>query len=282
MRENARLPDLLVGDEPDLDVIHTGLVALDKAGMTCELWKQLTKSQMARRVVAFIKNQKSFEPTTSQKLARAILGKNFFGVEEWSSLYGVSFSNKQLREVVEFPWSEDVLNAPCPFHKGKSIKETHFAFLGLDTFKGKPLTILKWQELHPDSDQPKFYSYAPDNWYAKEKFSNESTCGFRWYLMPLEIVPESADKTYAEQIAMLSADYEVPLAIEEVTKIILYYRKNGVYLNPTSYGRCQDVASDGSRVDVGCLFLEGLDVSDSWGDLRDYGIGLAASRKSKK
>lgn len=219
------------------------------------------------------------EGSVHHKLARAIMGKNFFGVEEWLALYGVNFSKKQLREVAEFPWSEDVLNAPCPFYKGKSIKETHFAFLGLNNIRGKPLTILKWQELHPDSSQPKFYSYAPDNWYAKEKFGNEPTCGFRWYLMPLEILPNSTNKTYQEQVAMLSAEYEMPLAIEETTKDILYYCKNGIYLNPTSYGRCQDVASDGYRVYVGDFDSKGL-IIDLWSDgSRSGGIGLAASRK---
>jgi len=255
------------------------LKALQDNGVTVEHLARLrAEPDYAKRVAEFML-QGGLVGSVHQKLARAILGKNFFGVKEWSSLYGVNFSNKQLREVAEFPWSEDILNAPCPFHKGKSVKETHFAFLGLDTFKGKPLTILKWQELHPASGQPKFYSYAPDSWYNKEKFSNEPTCGFRWYLMPLEILPKSTHKTYAEQIAMLSADYEVPLAIEEVTKVILYYRKNGAYLNPTRYGRCQDVTSGGHRVDVGHFGSGGLPVNCYWDGGRDYRIGLAASRK---
>jgi hypothetical protein len=219
------------------------------------------------------------EGSVHQKFARAILGKNFFGVEEWATLYGVNFTNKQLREIAEFPWNEDVLNAPCPFYKGKSIKETHFAFLGLDSFKGKPLTVIKWQELHSKSGQPRFYSYAPDCWYAKEKFAINSTCRFRWYLMPLEIIPDSTEKTYQEQVAMLSTEYEVPLAIEEITKLILYYRKNGIYLNPTNYGRCQDVSSGGFRVRVGLFDSVGLDVDYWWGDDRNYFVGLAASRK---
>jgi len=255
------------------------LKALEDQGVTKEHLARLrAEPDYAKRVAEFML-QGGLVGSAHQKLARVILGKNFFGFEEWSSLYGVNFSNKQLREVAEFPWSEDVLNAPCPFHKGKSIKETHFAFLGLDAFKGKPLTILKWQELHPDSGQPRFYSYTPDNWYSKEKFGNEPTCEFRWYLMPLEIVPDSTNKTYSGQTAMLPVDYEVPLAIEEVTKVILYYRKNGIYLNPTRYGRCQDVSSDGHRVDVGYFDSGGLDANDYWGDDRYYYIGLAASRK---
>jgi len=258
---------------------HELLLKLETAGLTEPLAQKVIDSkgnELAAKVVKFIQNG-GFEPTTSQKRARKIMGRNFFGVEEWSSLYGVNFSNKQICEAAEFPWSEDVLNAPCPFYKGKSIKETHFAFLGLDAFKSKPLTILKWQELHPDSGQPKFYSYT--DWYIKEKFGNETTCGFRWYLMPLGIVPKSTDRTYQKQIAMLPADYEVPLAIEEVTKVILYYRKNGVYLNPTSRGRCQDLTSRGYRVSVGEFVSWGLVVGICRDNVRDWDIGLAASRK---
>ena len=261
------------------------------AAATTKLWTQLGSQgadivarldddeQFRTRIAKFML-QGGIESSAHIKLVRAIMGEErLWGAEEWSAFYGVGFTKKQLREVAEFPWSEDVLNAPCPFHKGKSVKETHFAFLGLDKIKGKPLTILKWQELHPDSGQPKFYSYGPDNWYAKEKFGNEPTCGFRWYLMPLEIVPKSTDKTYQEQVAMLPADYEVPLAIEEVFKDILYYRKNDIYLNPTKYGRCQDVASDGGRVSVGSFGSRGLDVDDWSGDNRGDSVGLAASRK---
>ncbi len=258
--------------------IGATLKVLQDHGVTVEHLARLRgEPDYAKRVAEFILGG-GLKGSVHQQLAQAIMGKNFFGVEEWSTLYGVTFTKKQLRAVAEFPWSEDILNSPCPFIRGKSIRETHFAFLGLNNIKGKPLPILKWQELHPQSGQPRFWSYAPDNWYAKEKFANEPTCGFRWYLMLIEIVPNSTDKTYQEQVAMLTADYEVPLAIEEVTKDLLYYRKNGIYLNPQRYGRCQDVSSDGCRVHVGYFDSGGLDVSFCWDDLR-YRIGVAASRK---
>lgn len=119
-----------------------------------------------------------------QKITREIMGKNFFGVEDWSALYGVNFSQKQLRRVAEFPWSEDILNSTCPLC-GKVVKDCHFAFVGLDRINGKPLTILKLQELHPATKQPKFYSYAPSAWYSEKKFAKETTMDFRWYLLSI-------------------------------------------------------------------------------------------------
>lgn len=250
--------------------------ALERHGVTLDHLARLrAESAYARRVAEFMLRG-GLEGSVHQKLARAILGKNFFGIEDWSALYGVNFSGKQLRAVAEFPWGEDILNAPCPFSKGKLIRETHVAYLGLDRYMGKPLTIMKWQEVHPITGQPRFYSYPQDK---DEKFANQPTCAFRWYLMSLQIVPDSESKTYQDQVAMLPAEYEVPFAVEEVTKDLLYYRKNDTFLNPSRYGRCQDVSSYGYRVGVGCLGSKGLNVYCWIDDYRDVDVGLAASRK---
>ncbi len=258
--------------------VNATLLVLDNLGVQPEHFARLrAEPDYAKRVAEFMLRG-GLEGSVHQKLARAVMGKNFFGIEDWSSLYGISFTKKQLREVTEFPWGEDILNAPCPFVKSKSIKETHFAFLGLPTINGKPLNIIKWHELHPATGQPKFY-FANNPWYGNQEFATEVACGLRWYLMPLEIVPKSEDKTYDDQKAMLPQDYEVPTAIAEVTKDILYYRKNGIYLNPSRYGRCQAVTSGGYRVSVGRFDGSGLLVSDDWDDDRLSRIGVAASRK---
>lgn len=258
--------------------VGASLSALEKHGVTTyHLARLRAEDDYAKRVAEFMLRG-GLEGSVHQKLARAILGKNFFGIEDWSALYGVNFTAKQLRAVAEFPWGEDILNAPCPFNKGKTIRETHVAFLGLDRFMGKSLTIMKWQETHPTTGQPKFYFYPPDCWYKDEKFANQPTCAFRWYLMPLQIVPDSESKTYQDQMAMLPAEYEVPYAIEEVTKDLLYHRKNGTFLNPLRYGRCQDVSSSGRRVYVGGFDSHGLYV-DYWTDARYDRVGMAASRK---
>jgi len=264
--------------------IGATLKALEDQGITKEHLARLrVESDFARIVADFIVQNSPIEPIHQihQKRARKIMGKNFFGIEEWSSFYGVEFSKKKLHKIAKFPWSENILNAPCPFHKGKKVNETHFAFLGLNTFKGKPLTIIRWQEIHPDSSQPKFYSYSLNSWYSQEKFANELTCDFRWYLMPLEIVPGSTSKIFREQTTILTPEYEVPLAIEEVTKVFLYYKKNGAYLNSKRYGRCRDVDSDGRRVDVGVFDSAGLIVSFYWGASRDDFIGVSSARKLK-
>lgn len=229
----------------------------------------------AKRVAKFMLRG-GLDASIHQKLARAVMGNNFFGVEDWSALYGVNFSQKQLRQVAEFPWGEDILNSTCPLC-GKVVKDCHFAFIGLDRLNGKPLTILKLQELHPVTKQPKFCSYAPSAWYSEQKFAKETTMSLRWYLLHQNIVPKSEDKTYGEQVRMLTADYEVPSAVAEVTKDLLVFRKPGNFVNHSRYARCECVTSDGDRVYVGFFGDHGLDVY--WDGSRGCNIGLAASRK---
>lgn len=255
------------------------LKALQDQGVTPDHLARLRSDEAYAKRIAELMLRGGLEGSVHQRLARAILGKNFFGIEDWAALYGVNFSEKQLRAVAEFPWGEDILNSPCPFIKGKAIRETHVAFLGLNQYMGKLLTIRKWQEIHPVTGQPRFYSYPQDCWYKDEKFANELACTFRWYLMPLEIVPKSEYKTYPDQVAMLPTEYEVPFAVEEVTKDLLYHRKNGTFVNGSRYARCQDVSSSGSRVDVGGFGSQGLGVSGWTGGHRDDDVGLAASRK---
>jgi len=63
---------------------HGFLLALEKAGLNDARPQKVFGSKdndMALKIVRLIFNG-GFEPTTSQKCAREIMGKNFFGIEE--------------------------------------------------------------------------------------------------------------------------------------------------------------------------------------------------------
>ncbi len=258
--------------------ITASLEVLDFHRVTSQHLARLRSDKdYARRVAEFMLRG-GIDGSVHHKLARATMGQNFFGVEEWATLYGANFSKKQLREVNEFPWGEDILNSPCPFNKGKAVRETHFAFLGLEKLNADPLTILKFQGLHPASGQPRFASYAPDSWYSQQAFAATKTAKLRWYLLLASIVPNSTNTAWNDQLAMSTADYEVPTAIEEVSKDILAYRKTGVYLNPSVYARVNDTTSAGDLVRVGDFDGGGLGI-DRWDDSGYCYIGVSASRK---
>jgi len=199
-----------------------------------------------------------------------------FTIADWQKLYGVSFTQDQIARMKnQFPWSDTILNSPCPFHPGKIVRETHFAFMGVDT-----VSIMELQKLNPRETEPRFYRYAPDAWYTNEQFANEVTLRLRWYLLLKDIVPNSENKTFDEQKAMLPKEYEVPSAVVETAKDLLIYKKTGIYVNPDRYARTADLDSDRSRVDVGGCGAGGVLVDYyRWDDLRRACIGVAASRK---
>ncbi len=218
---------------------------------------------------------------TSEKHVRKIMGsKNFFGLKEWQSLYGANFVNKKkFGEVPDFPWSEDVLNAPCPFVESKRIRETHFVFLGLPIINDRLLTIFGWHEIDRITGSNQMhYTVNKRSWDGDQKFATGVTCDFRWYLILQEIVPNSVRKTLVEQIAMLPTEYEAPHAIEEFTKNILCFKKKGVRLNSSWMARTLDVTSSGWCVEIGGFNVFGFSVNLCSSD--EYpGVGLAASRK---
>jgi hypothetical protein len=211
------------------------------------------------------------------------MGKNFFGVEEWSVLYDVKFSQKQLRQAAEFPWGEDILNSTCPFC-GKVVKDCHFAFLGLDRINGEPLTIEKWCKLHPKTDTGQLYTlHASDIEYHRfSDFFSNTTMSFRWYLLHKSIIPRSHDKQYREQLAMLTAaDYEPPSAVTELTKNILVFRRTCDLVNIGALARCACTDRLGSHIFVCSVHYSrkiAFEITDcGYSDFFD--VGLAASRK---
>ena len=254
------------------------LKSLQDNGVTLDHMARLRSDPAYAKRIAEFMLRGGIDGSVHYKLARALMGQNFFGVEEYATVYGVNFSKKQLREVSEFPWGEDVINGPCPFNKGKTVRETHFAFLGIDKLNGSPLTIMKFQELHPASGQPKFYNYAPSSWYHQQAFATDKTMKLRWYLLLKDIVPNSTSTSWDDQKAMLPTEYEVPTAVEETAKDLYTQRKTGTYPNLRVYTKVDDTSSVGVRVGVGCCYGGGVHVG-RWGDSDVDSFVLGASRK---
>ncbi|MBI4059740.1 hypothetical protein HY406_01630 [Candidatus Giovannonibacteria bacterium] len=263
------------------------------ASATTKLWgelggsgarviEQLDRDQRFRRRLAEFALRGGVESSVHQKIVRAVMGKNFWGIEDWAADHGVRLPRKQEGQVAEFPWGEDILNSTCPLC-GKVVKDCHFAYLGLAAVNGKSLTILELQKLYPyvsavTMTQSKFSSYAPGSWYTTHDFAKATTLSFRWYLLHKEIVPNSTSMDFGAQQKMLPPEYEVPLCVEEVAKDLLVWKKTGVPPNSSVYARCRDVSAGGFRLYAGGCGCGGVGI-DGWGDSGYSDIGVAASRK---
>lgn len=259
--------------------------ALKEAGRDpADIIELLDTNEGYRQRLAIFAARGAISIPASYKLARRIMGKNLFGPEEWTLFYGISFTQKELRKTAKFPWSEEILDSECPFNPGKAVSETHFAFLGLDRYNGPvteahgPLTTMAWQKIHPAESQPRFYACGANCWYPNEQFA-AVPLELRWHLVLTEIVPRSHSTSWADMQVMIPEAYEVPSPIVEVTKVLLYYKMNDVYLNRNYYGATDTLGSVGVRVIVGYCYGELVSVS-FWGGSADGSVGLSLVRKS--
>ncbi len=202
-----------------------------------------------------------YEPSTSQKLAREIMGKNFFGIEEAIKHFGVNATKQQLAALAEVPFSEEVL---------KSCKDTHVLVAVF------PLSILDIRGIaKKQSDRTLFYS---QDWYDKQAFAKDKG-EVGWQLVRKEPIANSTSKTWNDQQALLSKDEETPTARIVVYTMVGHFLATGERLFEKIYVRCVDLDSDGYRVYVGGFDARGLGVY-YWSDgSRGGSVGVSAARK---
>ncbi len=240
---------------------HEVLLKFETAGLTDELAQKVIDSKgndLAAKVVRLIQNG-GFEATTSQKRAREIMGKNYFGIEEAIKHFGVNPSKQQLAALSEVPFTEATF---------KECKNTHILIAVF------PLSILDIRGKIP-SNQRLFYN---KDWYNKESFAKEKD-ETEWQLVQKTPVDNSTSKTWDEQQTLLAKNEETPTARVMVYTIIGHFLAIGERLFENVYVRCSDVDSRGIRVYVGCFDSLGLLVRSCWDGHRSGGLGVASARK---
>ena len=238
---------------------HEVLLKLETAGLTDELAQRVVDSKgndLAAKVVRLIRNG-GFEPTTSQKRVREIMGRNFFGVEEAIRHFGVNPTRQQAVALSEIPFSEATLEA---------CKDTHILVAVF------PLSIL---EIRGKSTL--FYN---QDWYEKEPFARDRGDA-EWRLIRKTPVENSTNKTWQEQQTLLAENEETPTARLVIYTITGHFLATGERLFEKLYVRSSDVDSVGHRVHVGRFDSDGLNVRNSWDVHRDGLLGLPSARKSE-
>lgn len=238
---------------------HEVLGKLEAAGLTEELAQRIIESKdntLAKKVIGYVARD-GYDPSTSQKRAKEIMGASYLGPEDVMHHFGVSFTDKELVQLQEIPFTEAELEA---------CKETHVLFVGY------PLSILDIRS------KVKNLFYSQD-WYENQSFAKKEKVNLRWYLIRKDEVPSSTNKTWQEQQSLLTSDEITPRACEVIFMAMLVFLATGKRLLEKMYVRCIDVSSSGNRVRVGRFDSKGLHVDYWTGDDRIGNVGLAASRK---
>lgn len=199
----------------------------------------------------------------SHEAARAILGQNFIFPADVASKLGMKYSSSDLLKLATIPFSESVL---------RECKDTHVLFPSF------PLSIVETR-----AKVPKDTFYKQD-WYDGEKFAKSERPEVRWHLIRKERVPDSNNKTYSQQLVLLSDKEENPSAVVLVQLMVIYYLMTGtkLFIWEKSDGvRSSSLSSDGYRVFV--YFYEGrLIVCNCYDDYCGSYLGVASSRKFQK
>lgn len=241
---------------------------------------------VTRKHLALIRSNKEYTDKVVSVMLDVKMGIDFhyeeaakmvdmFGPNEWTMLMGMKFSKKQIKEIADFPWGKDILNAKCPFSEGKTVGETHFAFLGMESYKGAPLSVFNFVLLIQ-----RIYLQQSSclDWITSQDFAIKKTCKFRWYLMPKETPRIFCGKFYDNQIEDLPPEYCVASTIEEVAKIALSVKKKrSNFSSPATF--CADKANDGRRISVAFSEKKGFEIDRHTHNHRSNFMGLAISRK---
>lgn len=240
---------------------HELFLKLEKAGFNGELAQKVIDSKeniLAQRVVHLIENG-GFEPSTSQKRAREIMGRNFFGIEEAIKHFGVNPSRAQTAVMSVVPFTEEVL---------ASVKYTHVLVAVF------PMSIL---DICGKVERKIFYNHK-DSWINKEAFA-EAKSENGWRLVRKHAVPDSIQKNWNEQQVLLAENEETPSAQVMVYTIIGHYLATGGRLfEKFPMVRTSSVASGGVRVSVGYFGQCGL-ISIVCKDDSRYGdVGVSSAR----
>lgn len=192
------------------------------------------------------------------KRARAIMGKNFFGVEKAIKHFGIKPNRKRLSTLAEIPFSEAVL---------KELKDTHILVAVF------PHSI---NEMRRHACNGGLFS---DIFGREKEFFAKDRGEISWQLVRKTPVDNSTMKNWPEQQALLGTEDTVPTAQVMVYAIISYFIATGERLFEQTYIRTSSTTAGCSQVNVGCFNSRGLTVDCSWNGHCNEILGVASARK---
>lgn len=128
------------------------------------------------------------------------------------------------------------------------------------------------------NDENLFFT-SSDGWYADadEQFSRDDIVGPVWLAIRKSSVPNSTDRTWSEQLALLSANERVPNAAEIAWALTTYNKVHGVNLMVKVHVRTLSVVSGGSHVGIINFDSGDLSIMDFGDDYRDDRIGISSA-----
>ena len=134
---NSKEGTLWSSSAGDLQAVLTKL-AIALGGEGASVIRKLRDDEAyLRRAARFLKRGGLSEYVHAREV-KALLEDNCFGIDDWLSLQSDALDKNEINQVTEFPWTIETLLSDCPFHPGRKVRDTHFAFLV------RPLNLVQW------------------------------------------------------------------------------------------------------------------------------------------
>lgn len=200
---------------------------------------------------------------TDYALARLILAGDFLTPEQVSAACrSITYSTEQIETlkrklppVAVFEWAKDngcVVMPPPPFS----------------------MCFLEIRQIRPI-----YFARKREEWYVNQRAFHEEETSFKWMIMKKEPVRDSEERTWFDQINLLSSVELVPSAVEFSWFITTYFDVFGIRLFKRTYVRTSSGDATIGRIYVGGFDSEGLNIDYVYDSDRHDNVGLCASRR---
>ena len=181
------------------------------------------------------------------------------------------------------------LQKPDPDYPGKQIKDTHMIVLIPKTVKGKTLDLSYFEDL---VKRPKGGGHATKydlcvNEVILQCGQNSSNASY-WALMPKQAYPESWDKTFEEQVAIVKEkNVEFPELLPQVVGDLTHYVHTGKclfgrYSGAGNFTRCREMVNLGGQLYhtvAGGVAPSGITINRNLLESSGSAIGVSGLRK---
>ena len=212
-----------------------------------------------------------------------------FGAQEWAQYFGEVGGEPSLPADID-----EILNSPCPFWPGKTVKDTHLLVLMPSTVDGKAFTLDLLEELakNPSENGHSTQYFLYDDEVQRSSGDAYPSSSY-WILLTRDVLPGSRSKPYTAQQALVATQtahidhtpYKIPHVLEAATAILSHYVRSGHRLykgtsdalsSIATSTRCaeflEDTARHPSPVTLGRFCSRGLVFLSGFDDDAEFGV----------
>ncbi len=200
----------------------------------------------------------TFPQSSSQIRAHAIMGMNYFGINEAIAHFGFNPHVLQRAFLDDVTFTDEVLEAR---------KNTHVLAVVV------PISIMDLR------DRASSYGlFREEDWYCKEIFANDKG-GSGWRLISKTPVPNSVSETWHKQKSLLGMGERIPPVRAVLYTMIGHFLATGVRLFREVSVCCCDLDWQGRHVTVGNFNSTGLSIGTSDDSYQSAKLGLSVEQK---